>query len=150
ALAALGLAAPRVHPVADADLAVLPEGQTLPATPVYPGALLRVEGRLQSVGSDGRLHPVTPAVAGSHGWTTPDVVAVPVGLELPDAAEPLGLRDGSLVVTGGPRVGVVSGGAFHRLWDTRQVTAYGYAGRPRQVVPAAEVDGLRTAALTAP
>ncbi len=71
-------------------------------------------------------------------------------LGLPRSGEPLTLRDGSLVVASGPRVGVVSGGAFHRLYDTRQVAAYGYAGRPRQLVPAAEVDGLRTAALTAP
>ncbi len=54
------------------------------------------------------------------------------------------------MVTGGPRVGVVSGGAFRQLRDSRQVAAYGYTGRPRQVVPATDVDRLRTAALTAP
>ncbi|MCW2778117.1 MAG: hypothetical protein JWN17_1842, partial [Frankiales bacterium] len=31
----------------------------------------------------------------------------------------------------------------------RQVSSYGYAGRPRQVVPADAVTGLRTTALSA-
>ncbi len=64
ALGVLGLVAPRVHPVSDADLATLPEADGLPLTPVYPGALLRVEGRLQAVGADGRLHAVTTCGGG--------------------------------------------------------------------------------------
>ncbi|MCW2776673.1 MAG: N-acetylmuramoyl-L-alanine amidase [Frankiales bacterium] len=150
ALAGLGLTAPRVWPVADADLATLPVGDVLPTTPLYPGALLRVAGRLQLVGSDGRLHAVTAAVAGSHGWTTPDVLTLPLELplDLPGSGEPLGLRDGSLVVAGGV-VGVVSAGTFRPLHDSRQVSSYGYAGRPRQVVPADAVTGLRTTALSA-
>ncbi len=151
-LAALGLTAPRVWPVADADLAALPETEDLPTTPAYPGALLRVDGTLQLVGDDGRLHPVTPAVAGSHGWTTPDVLTLPTGLlsrtSRPRQDSALGFRDGSLLVAGG-RVGVVSGGTFRQLHDSRQVAAYGYTGRPRQVVPATEVAGLRSAPLSA-
>lgn len=147
-LGALGLAAPRVWPVAAADLGALPE-TTLPTSPGYPGALLRVDGQLQHVGSDGLRHPVSAAAAGSHGWSTPDVLVPAADAVLPGEGAPLGLRDGSLVTTSGPRVGVVSGGAFRRLHDVRQVAAYGYAGRPRRAVPPAEVDGLRTAALTA-
>ncbi|MCU1692285.1 MAG: N-acetylmuramoyl-L-alanine amidase [Frankiales bacterium] len=152
-LAGLGLAAPRVWPVTGADLAGLPESDAAPTTPAYPGALLRLGGRLQLVGDDRQLHPVSPAVAGSHGWTTPDVLALPLELlsrlTVPRETSPLPLRDGSLVVTSGPRVGVVSGGTFRQLHDARQVAAYGYTGRPRQLVPAAEVDGLRTAPLSA-
>ena len=138
---------------AAADLGALPEA-ALPTSPGYPGALLRVDGRLQQVGPDGLRHPVSQAVAGSHGWTTSDVL-VPADTSalpavLPGEGAPLALRDGSLVTTSGPRVGVVSGGAFRQLHDARQVGAYGYAGRPRRAVPAAEVDGLRTAPLTAP
>lgn len=148
-LAALGLAAPRVWPVSDADLAGLPEAE-LPQTPLYPGALVRVGGRVHQVGLDGLLHPATPAVTGSHGWTTPDVAVLPEGTELPEAGEPLGLRDGTLVQTPGHLVAVVSGGAVRQLHDARQVAAYGYSGRPRQLVSATELDGLRRAAISAP
>ena len=72
----------------------------------------------------------------------------PADAALPGQGAPLGLRDGALVVTSGPRVGVVSGGAFRRLHDARQVAAYGYAGRPRRLVGAADVAGLREAPLT--
>ncbi|MCW2665087.1 MAG: N-acetylmuramoyl-L-alanine amidase [Frankiales bacterium] len=147
-LAALGLAAPRVWPVGDADLAGLPVVEELPQTPFYAGALHRVDGRVHQVGADGLLHPATPAVTGSHGWTTSDVAALPEGSELPAQGAPLGLRDGTLVQTPGHLVAVVSGGAVRRLRDARQVAAYGYSGRPRQVVPAAELAGLRTAEIS--
>ncbi len=148
-LADLGLAAPRVWPVAAADLAGLPVVEELPQTPLYPGALLRVSGRVQQVGTDGRLHATTPAVTGSHGWTTPDVATLPEGTELPGDGAPLGLRDGTLVQTPAHLVAVVSGGTVRPLRDARQVRAYGYTGKPRQVVPATELAGLRTAEISA-
>jgi hypothetical protein len=46
-------------------------------------------------------------------------------------------------------VGVVSGGRFRRLWDSRMVAAYGYAGKPRLLVPTAVITAMPTAELTA-
>lgn len=56
---------------------------------------------------------------------------------------------GSLVQTPSHLVGVVSGGSFRRIYDSRMVAAYGYSGRPRLIVADAVVAALPTAALTA-
>jgi hypothetical protein len=59
------------------------------------------------------------------------------------------MRDGALVQTPSRLVGVVSDGAFRQIYDSRMVAAYGYTGRPRQMVPTATVLAMRTAPLTA-
>lgn len=82
-----------------------------------------------------RLHPVTDA----------ELTRLPV---VDPPASPL-LRDGTLVQTWSHKVGVVSGGTARRLHDSRQVRDYGYAGKPRLVVPDAVVAHLRTSELTA-
>lgn len=146
--AVLGRALPRVWPVTDADLAGLPVAPA-PTTPLCPGALVRLGGVVHLVGADGLLHPASPAVTGSYGWTSADVSALPDGAALPPVGAPLGLRDGTLVQTAAHLVGVVSGGRLRPLRDAREVAAYGYSGRPRQLVPAAEVAGLPTAELSA-
>jgi hypothetical protein len=61
----------------------------------------------------------------------------------------LPIRNGALVQTPSHLVGVVSGGMFRRLWDSRMVAAYGYAGKPRLLVPTAVITALPTAELTA-
>ena len=150
-LAALGRPDPRTWPVTDADLAALPVSQTVPVDPDYPGALVRVDGaaEVDAVDSDGVLQSVDAVTMTSHGWTSQDVAVLPAASTPPVAEGPLPLRDGTLVQTPGHVVGVVSGGSFRRLWDSRMVSAYGYAGRPRLLVPTALVLDLPTASLTA-
>ncbi|MBK5305590.1 MAG: M23 family metallopeptidase [Frankiaceae bacterium] len=170
-LAALGHPAPRIWPATDADLAALVVTDVVPASPLYPGALVRTDGTpdIRYVDSDGSERPVDPAALASHGWTTQDVAVVPADVvatadepiveepisgfrrswdETARNTGPLPIRDGSLVQTPAHQVGVVSGGAFRRLWDSRMVTAYGYAGKPRLYVPTAVIAALPTAELT--
>ena len=150
-LAALGHSDPRTWPVTDADLAVVPVTETVPVDPYYPGALVRVDGaaEVDVVDSDGVLRSVDAATLASYGWTSQDVAVVPVPAVAPVPDGPLPPRDGTLVQTPSHVVGVVSGGSFRRLWDSRMVSAYGYVGRPRLLVPTALVLSLPTAALTA-
>ena len=146
---ALGRPAPTVRPVTDADLAALPEAD-LPETPLYAGALVRSAESdvVHHVDADGVLHPVPhPAVLASRGWSGADVAVLPE-LGEHEVGEPLALRDGSLVQTPKHLVGVVSGGVFRRLHDTRQVAAYGYRGLPRRVVPDELLSGLPQGELT--
>ena len=171
-LAAFGRPAPRVWPLSDADLALLPLREEVPSSPLYPGALVRAADadQVHYVDADGSLRPVAAAALASHRWTLEDVavlpaelLAVPVSAEEPDGwvdyrrdepagprfGEPLPLRDGALVQTPSRLVGVVSGGVFRRIYDSRMVSSYGYIGRPRQLVPTDVVLGMRTAPLTA-
>jgi hypothetical protein len=169
-LTALGRPAPRVWPATDADLAALAVTDVVPVSPLYPGALVRTDGatEIRYVDSDGSERPVDVAALASHGWTTQDVAVIPAvqpptdavptepvaGFhrnwdDTPATSGPLPIRDGSLVQTPTHLVGVVSGGKFRRLWDSRMVTAYGYAGKPRLYVPAAVIAALPTAELTA-
>lgn len=170
-LATLGRPAPRVWPVSDEELGALPTGP-LPATPYYPGALVRVEGtpEVRYVDSGGVLRPVDGPTMASFGWTYADVAVVAAPGNPPAAAHrtraeaaptdqpspsgpaygaPLPLRDGTLVQTRAPAVGVVAGGAFRQIRDARMLAAYGYAGRPRLLLPHAVVAALPTALLTA-
>ena len=150
--AALGRPTPRLHPVTDAELTRLPVVDP-PASPLYPGALVRAEGAdaVHLVAPDGDLRPVPhPAVLASHGWSSRDVAVLPEEVFADvDVDAPLDLRDGTLVQTWSHKVSVVSGGAARRLHDARQVRDYGYTGKPRLLVPDAVVAHLRTAELTA-
>jgi murein DD-endopeptidase MepM/ murein hydrolase activator NlpD len=165
-LAALGHPNPRIWPVTDADLAALPVSDVVPDSPVYPGDLVRTEGStdVQYVDADLNLLGVDAASLASRGWTTQDVAVVPAEVTAPvdtpvdqfayhrdwDTPTPttLPIRDGALVQTPSHLVGVVSGGRFRRLYDTRMVTAYGYAGKPRLLVPTAVITAMPTAELT--
>jgi hypothetical protein len=132
-----------VTPVAGADLGGLAVADA-PDSPFFPGLLVKASGGLFQVGDDGGLHRVGAFAAASWGLTSADAVAVPVGSELPWQGSDLGLRDGTLVSAYRVGVGVVSNGYLRRLWDTREVSAYGYAGKPRLAVLATAVAGLRT------
>ena len=156
ALAGLGRPAPRVWPLTDADLAPLPVLDAVPDSPLYPGALVRTEDSsvVQYVDADGSLRPVDEAAMASRGWTSADVAVLPATLPALRTGDTwsgpsLGIRDGALVATRSGLVGVVSGGYFRRIYDSRMVSAYGYAGRPRLLVPTAVVLALPAAPLTA-
>jgi hypothetical protein len=104
--------------------------------------LVRSGDQVYVIGADTLAHAVDPVVMTSWGWTAAEVITLPVGLSLPELGGPLGLRDGTLVQTPGVLVSVVSGGVLRRIWDTRELRAYGYAGRRRLLVPASTVAGL--------
>ena len=150
--AALGRPAPRVHPVSDAELAAFPV-RDVPATPLYPGALVRTEDSrtIHLVDRGGSLRRVRhPAVLTSHGWTFQDVGVLPAGaLEQARTGDPLDLRDGTLVRTDTNVVLVVSDGKTRRLHDARQVQSYGYVTPPRMRVPDGLVAHLPMTELTA-
>jgi murein DD-endopeptidase MepM/ murein hydrolase activator NlpD len=165
-LTALGHPDPRVWPATDADLAALPVTDVVPDSPVYPGALVRTDGTadVHYVDVDRNLLTVDAASLGSRGWTTQDIAVIPADVPAPSDApvdpvsyrrdwQPtpttLSIRDGSLVQTPSHLVGVVSGGKFRRLWDSRMVAAYGYAGKPRLLVPTAVITAMPSAELTA-
>jgi murein DD-endopeptidase MepM/ murein hydrolase activator NlpD len=165
-LAALGHPDPRVWPATDVDLAALPVSDAVPTSPIYPGALVRTDGTadVHYVDVDGNLLSVDAASLASRGWTTQDIAVVPADAVAPTDAtvdppayrrdwQPtpttLPIRNGALVQTTTHLVGVVSGGKFRRLYDSRMVAAYGYAGKPRLLVPAAVIAALPTAELTA-
>ncbi len=173
-LQALHLDAPRVFPVSAADLARLPEA-ALPASPIYPGALVRVDGdpAVYAIGADGARHAVSGQALASHGLSGRDVallpvtspieppVEAPVEGEVPPVVgggsvldeigvgEPLGLRDGTIVQTPSRRVAVISGGYARRLLDSRMVASYGYTGKPRLLVSDDLLAVYPTRALTA-
>src|SRR4051794_4113862 len=155
-LTALGRPAPRGWPLTDADLAPLPVLEAVPDSPLYPGALVRTEDStvVQYVGADGSLQPVDAVAMASRGWTAADIAVLPATLPALRTDEvsfgpSLGIRDGALVQTPSHLVGVVSGGRFRRIYDSRMVAAYGYTGKPRLMVPTAVVLAMPTAALTA-
>ncbi|MDT7570950.1 MAG: peptidoglycan LD-endopeptidase LytH [Actinomycetota bacterium] len=168
-LAALGHPDPRIWPATDADLAGLPVTDVVPDSPIYPGALVRTDGTadVHYVDVDRNLLTVDAASLASRGWTTQDIAVLPAEVVAPTEPvdqptdsfsyrrdwEPtptsLPIRDGALVQTPSHLVGVVSGGRFRRLYDSRMVTAYGYAGKPRLLVPTAVIAALPTAELTA-
>jgi hypothetical protein len=164
-LAVLGHPDPRVWPVGDGDLAALPVTDALPSSPYYPGALVRTDGTAEAryVDVDGTLLSVDAVALASHGWTTQDVAVLPADAVTSASASASGqvqrsasqtegaldLRDGVLVQTPSHLVGVVSGGAFRRIWDSREVAAYGYIGKPRLLVPTALITALPAAELTA-
>jgi hypothetical protein len=166
-LTALGHPTPRVWPATDADLASLPVSDVAPDSPVYPGALVRVDGTgdVMYVTADGTQLAVDAASLASHGWTTQDVAVIAPTAVVPDPVPTdasryrrtatadvpgmLPIRNGALIQTPSHQVGVVSGGRFRRLWDSRMVTAYGYAGKPRLLVSDTVVSALPTAELTA-
>ena len=133
----------RVVPVAATDVAPL----TVVETPLEPtaGMLVRTAGKVYVVAADGVLRQLTSVTMASWGWTNADVVDLPVPAL--DAAAPvvgdlMGLRDGTLAAIPGIGVAVVTGGVVRRIWDTRELAAYGYTGKPRLNVPASLVTGL--------
>ncbi|MCW2706508.1 MAG: N-acetylmuramoyl-L-alanine amidase [Frankiales bacterium] len=132
-----------VSPVAGTDLGGV-RPVAVPESPLFPGLLVRVGGLLQQVGDDGALHRVGAFAPASWGLKAVDAVDLPADTQLPSQGADLGLRDGTLVSAYKTGVGVVSGGLFRRLWDTREVNAYGYAGKPRLAVLASAVSGLAT------
>ena len=150
--AALGRPAPRVHRVGDAEIASLPV-RDLPVSALYSGALVRTEDSrtIFLVDRYGALRRVRhPAVLTSHGWTYQDVAVLPTGsLDPARTADPLDLRDGTLVRTDTNVVLVVSGGKARRIHDARQVLAYGYVTPPRMRVPDGLVAHLPVTELTA-
>ncbi len=94
--------------------------------------------------------PEDPTLPGtSDGSGTPDGSGTADEPSGPSYGSPLPLRDGTLVQTRAPAVGVVSGGLFRPLRDARMVASYGYTGRPRLLLPHAAVAALPTAELTA-
>lgn len=143
-----------IVPVADADLAGLPVVEA-PTGPTV-GMLVRWQDLVYSVDVDGVLHPVDHYVLASWGWTAADVVDLPEPAPLPadptadpasapvgpEIGDPLGLRDGTLVAISAVGPAVVSHGVVRRIWDNRENAAYGYAGKPRLVIPAALVAAL--------
>jgi hypothetical protein len=139
----------QVTTVGAADLGGL-EPTVVPESLLVPGLLVKVAGVLHQVGDDGALHRVGTFAAASWGLKAFDAVELPEDLELPGTGDDLGLRDGTLVSAYGVGVGVVSGGVLHRLWDSREVAAYGYSGKPRQNVLAATVAGLQTGEIAGP
>jgi hypothetical protein len=139
--AAVPLPGQVVSTVAGPDLAGL-RPVAVPESPLFAGLLVKVGGVLQQVGDDGALHRVGAFAAASWGLKTTDAVEVPADAQLPWQGTDLGLRDGTLVSAYQAGVGVVSGGVFRRLWDTREVNAYGYAGKPRLAVLGSAVSGL--------
>lgn len=173
-LQALFLTDPRVFAVSDADLVRLPE-VPLPASPVYPGALVRVDGdpTVHRVGEDGALHAVSAQALASHGLSPRDVALLPAPAPEPElpvppvdeplpeglrvasllealpVGDPLGLRDGTVVQTPSHKVAVISGGYARRLHDSRMVASYAYTGRPRMLVPDALLSSYPLRALTA-
>ncbi len=170
-LAALYQPNPRVFPVTDADLDQLPVSQSIPKNPYYPGSLLRTDGTpdIRWVDATGVLRPVDGATLVSYGWVHGDVTVVPaevvpspeptvaahrgsrnadVPAPGPSYGDPLPMRDGTLVQTRSPVVGVISGGAFRRIYDSRMVRDYGYAGKPRLMLAHAVVEAYPTAELT--
>jgi murein DD-endopeptidase MepM/ murein hydrolase activator NlpD len=166
-LTALGHPAPRTWPATDADLAALPVSDVMPDSPLYPGALVRVDGTgdVKYVTTDGTQLAVDAASLASHGWTAQDVAVIAPPAVVPDPVPTdtsryrrtaiadvpgtLPIRNGALIQTPSHKVGVVSGGRFRRLWDSRMVAAYGYAGKPRLLVPDAVIGAMPTAELTA-
>lgn len=114
-----------------------------PLLPFTAGMLVRLAGGTFAIGDDGQLHSVYPTLMASYGWTQQDVVPLAEDLEVPwPVAEPLGFRDGTLALVPGKGVVVLSGGVVRRIWDTRELNAYGYAGKPRLAVAASSVAGL--------
>jgi murein DD-endopeptidase MepM/ murein hydrolase activator NlpD len=159
-LAALGHSAPRTWPATDADLAALPTSDVVPQSAWYAGDLVRIDGTptVQYVDAGGALLTVDAAALASNGWTDSDVAVLPADVTASagavrrtagDGSGVLPIRNGTLVQTPSHLVGVVSAGSFRRLDDSRMVASYGYAGKPRLLVPDAEVAALPTAALTA-
>ena len=168
-LTALGHPDPRAWPVTDADLAALPVTDVVPDSPQYPGALVRTDGtsEVHYVDVEGNLLAVDAASLASRGWTTQDIAVVPAEVvtapvdvpvdpsayhrdwDSPPTPTTLPIRNGALVQTPSHLVGVVSGGKFRRLYDSRMVTAYGYAGKPRLLVPTAVINAMPTAELSA-
>ncbi len=160
----------RVVPVATADVAGLTVLDA-PATPTS-GMLVRTEGKIYAVDAFGVLHQVNSYVMASWGWSAADVVDLPAPVdppvdpsldpspdpsldpELPPAGpefgDPLGFRDGTLANVGGRGPAVLSGGVVRRLWDTREIAAYGYAGKPRLNVPGSLVTGLPNGEIAGP
>jgi hypothetical protein len=132
-----------VTPVAGTDLSGLTVTD-VPESPLFPGLLLRVAGLLFQVGDDQALHRVGSFAAASWGLRPADAVDAPLDIDLPWKGTDLGLRDGTLVSVYGVGVGVVSGDTLRRLWDTREVNAYGYAAKPRLAVLSSAVGRLST------
>jgi hypothetical protein len=117
----------------------------VPESPLVPGLLVKTAGVLAQVGEDGLLHKVGSFAAASWGLKATDAVDLPLDLAVPGFGADLGLRDGTLVSAYKVGVGVVSGGSLRRLWDTREIRAYGYVGKRRLAVLGSTVSGLQTA-----
>jgi len=159
-LAALGRPGARLWAVSAADLALLPVSENKPSSPLYPGALVRTGDSVdvQYVDADGALRPVDGATMASRGWTSADVAVLPAAGpeslaalhrdDAPSYGGSLPMRDGALIQTPSRLVGVVSGGKFRRIYDSRMVAAYGYTGKPRLMVPTDVVLAMPTAELT--
>ncbi|MCU1595898.1 MAG: N-acetylmuramoyl-L-alanine amidase [Frankiales bacterium] len=131
-----------VFPVPASDLARL-QVMDAPVLPFTSGMVIRTSSGTFEIGQDGQLHSVYPTLMASYGWTQQDVVPVAADLELPwSVGDPLGFRDGTLALIPGKGVAVLSGGVVRRVWDTRELNAYGYAGKPRLSVAASSVAGL--------
>ncbi len=176
-LAALHRPSPPVFGATDADLALLPIGEAVPTTPAYPGALVRTEGTpdVHWVDRDGTLRPVSGATLASFGWGHADVAVIPapVAASVPSPAArtrgrasadtstapsygdgtaasygaPLPMRDGTLVQTRAPVVGVIAGGRFRQVYDSRMLRDYGYTGKPRLMLAHPIVADYPTAGL---
>jgi hypothetical protein len=155
-LARLGRSTTRIWPLTDADLSRLPVLDEVPSSPLYPGALVRADGDklVQYVDASRVLRPVSGPAFTSHRWRFEDVAVLPADEVTGERSSwqvptPLELRDGTLVETQAPHlVGVISGGAFRRIWDTRMVTSYAYTGKPRQLVAVSLVTAMPAAGLT--
>ena len=132
----------RVFPVSATDLAGLAVVEA-PAAVLTSGVVVRVAGLVYVVSPDGLLQQVTAYTMTSWGLTNADAIDLPADVPV-EIGDPLGPRDGTLVNIGGVGAAVVSGGVVRRLWDAREIAAYGYGGKPRLNVPASLVFGLPT------
>jgi murein DD-endopeptidase MepM/ murein hydrolase activator NlpD len=126
-------------PVALPDLAALAVVE--PATTPSPGSLVRWDGKTWQVGAGGVLHQLSASAMASWGWTDADASDLVVDVP-PATGAPVPLRDATLVNAGGYGAAVVQGGVLRRIWDGRELNAYGYAGLPRLSVPGSVVAGL--------
>jgi hypothetical protein len=119
-----------------------------PDSLLVPGLLVKGPNLLAQVGDDGSLHRVNSFVLKAMGLTTADAVELPLDLELPWVGADAGFPEGTFVSAYGVGVGIVSDGKLRRLRDEREITAYGYTGRPRLAVPASLVSALPQDELT--
>ncbi len=135
----------RVAAVATSDLTDLPVLE-VPALPTA-GMLVRKDGTLSVLGTDGALHGADASVLASWGLTAADATDWPAPDVQPEQGASLGLRDGTLVAISAVGPAVISHGTVRRIWDRPQEIAYGYLGLPRLRVPSRLLAGLATGEL---
>jgi hypothetical protein len=137
ALKALGIPATRVHPTTDAALATVPVADpsvTLPATPVFEGALLHPTGTTDYyLVSHGALR-LLPDTTTKWSWGVRSADAVPYSATtaaadpaFPQVGAPLPVHDGFVVQDLGGHRYVVSGGRRRSVGSLGVYRNYGWS-----------------------